>query len=294
MSREVSVQDLQTVVQSCKGCQFGVMDGKTQTGCSFGRLDKYREQNPDSVIEAFDEDEEFFLVNGRRCAAFRPRGGGATKEKVRKEIAVRVGVLLLIGSPFTDEELERTARSIKDQDPPVACVHAVLNCATPPGDVLPLLRQHFDGTGIEWALTHVRERNEDGSFVSRGRAIDQAVPKIKASFYSVWSPGSTLPPNLTSCIDGRVTDGLARFCAVRARPDGEGETVATGLHQSPVMGGNRPIWAEDPLATQIEPHPDADTRKVYLDGILAKAEHAAAANNTPWLLTDLEELCRPL
>jgi len=52
----------------CKGCGFGVYDGKTQTGCELSMLDKLKEQDEDvEILDAYDNDLEFFIVNNKYC-----------------------------------------------------------------------------------------------------------------------------------------------------------------------------------------------------------------------------------
>jgi hypothetical protein len=44
---------------SCKNCAFAQYDGKTQVGCDADRISKFN----DLVIEAYDNDREFYVIN---------------------------------------------------------------------------------------------------------------------------------------------------------------------------------------------------------------------------------------
>lgn len=46
--------------QPCKNCFYAIYDDKTQVGCQFNRIDTFK--NQDRVIEAYDEDKEFYVV----------------------------------------------------------------------------------------------------------------------------------------------------------------------------------------------------------------------------------------
>lgn len=51
---------------NCKACVFSVYDGNTQTGCLHNRIEKFQP----NVIEAYDNDKEFYVINGM-CNLYR-------------------------------------------------------------------------------------------------------------------------------------------------------------------------------------------------------------------------------
>lgn len=53
---------------SCKECVFAIYDGNTQTGCKDDRISKFKED----VIEAYDEEKEFYVIN-RTCTLYRTK-----------------------------------------------------------------------------------------------------------------------------------------------------------------------------------------------------------------------------
>lgn len=55
---------------SCKDCAFAVYEDKTQTDCSMSLIEKYRSKNT-TIIEAYDEEKEFYVLNDRKCIGFR-------------------------------------------------------------------------------------------------------------------------------------------------------------------------------------------------------------------------------
>lgn len=54
----------------CKNCSFAQYEAKTQIGCSFGFIDKFR-NNGIEVLEVFDEDKEFYVINNKKCLAHK-------------------------------------------------------------------------------------------------------------------------------------------------------------------------------------------------------------------------------
>jgi hypothetical protein len=77
----------QKIRTNCKDCIFAIYDGKTQVGCKALRIDAFK--NKDKILEAFDEDREFYVVKGF-CNLYRDskwNNGVANVEKALIEIA---------------------------------------------------------------------------------------------------------------------------------------------------------------------------------------------------------------
>ena len=55
----------------CRDCIFAEWDKNNQTGCSIGRLDKYKELDCVFDCEEGEEDKKFFMINGRYCMMCR-------------------------------------------------------------------------------------------------------------------------------------------------------------------------------------------------------------------------------
>lgn len=54
----------------CKSCVFALYTDKTQTGCHLDYIDKYKNKGVD-VLEAYDNDLEFFIINSKKCIGYR-------------------------------------------------------------------------------------------------------------------------------------------------------------------------------------------------------------------------------
>ena len=101
------------VKTNCADCLFAVYDGKTQTGCLHGRVEKFG----DSAIEATDNDRNFFVIK-RACSLFRPLSwneGDADIKKAREQITLRFSILVNCDT-ITPELEERTLSSIESID----------------------------------------------------------------------------------------------------------------------------------------------------------------------------------
>ena len=59
----MKLQPLDHKIQTnCKDCIFAIYSEETQTGCEASRTDIFKNQN--KLIEAYDEENEFYVVKG--------------------------------------------------------------------------------------------------------------------------------------------------------------------------------------------------------------------------------------
>jgi len=52
----------------CKNCAFAIYKDDTQVACELGVLTQYKQYSHVNIVEAFDAQKEFYIVNGIRCA----------------------------------------------------------------------------------------------------------------------------------------------------------------------------------------------------------------------------------
>ena len=82
----------QTRQTSCKNCIFAIFDKTTQTGCLHNRIDKFGKD----VIEAYDEEKEFFVIK-RLCNLHRDvswNSGVCDLEKAKRESELTFDILI--------------------------------------------------------------------------------------------------------------------------------------------------------------------------------------------------------
>jgi hypothetical protein len=54
----------------CKSCEFAQYSGITQTGCALDYIQKFAD-NSVEILEAYDDDLEFYVINNKRCLGYR-------------------------------------------------------------------------------------------------------------------------------------------------------------------------------------------------------------------------------
>ena len=105
---------------NCKECLFAIYNKDTQTGCMTNRIDMFRNTpRGDVVIEARDEEKEFYVIDGL-CNYFRPpkwNDGQPDLEKAQQESQTKFTVLIH-ADDITKETLSSITTSIKEIDYP--------------------------------------------------------------------------------------------------------------------------------------------------------------------------------
>lgn len=61
---------INTIHTPCKDCVFAQYVDKTQTGCHMNLLEKFRINNIE-ILEAYDEEKEFYIINKKKCFAYK-------------------------------------------------------------------------------------------------------------------------------------------------------------------------------------------------------------------------------
>lgn len=87
---------------SCKSCIFAIYENKTQTGCEHNRIEKFG----NDVIEAYDDHEEFFVIN-RLCNYIRSTNwndGNKNIEKVTEESAVSFDIFIEVNNLSIEDQ----------------------------------------------------------------------------------------------------------------------------------------------------------------------------------------------
>jgi hypothetical protein len=97
---------------SCKNCLCSIYEGKTQTGCSFNRIDKFK----GSVLEAYDDEKEFYVIE-RFCNYYRnPKwnNGLLDIDKIKSESAISFDVIIDCNNLDSDIDTDNIIDTLKN------------------------------------------------------------------------------------------------------------------------------------------------------------------------------------
>ncbi len=261
--------EMKQVHTSCRDCQFAVYDVlPTQTGCELGRTDRYREQG--CLVEAYDEECEFYVVDGRACNAFRKLGspwlnaGEDPVARVKSEIGTKVGYVIIASAQSTPEQVVKTAKAVLTQcPPPEGIVMAHPEGLPSPGKFNAALFAAL-GNNVTWRMTCVL------GTPFRGELVDAAVERLgRGNWYAVFNAGDEVPAGFAAKLEEALNERMEQFCAVKGDENGSGLLVQTAFHKHPMVGGNSTVEAE------------SGGEKVVLTDVLSKALFLADSQGRP-------------
>lgn len=269
--REDETATLQKTHTSCKDCVFAqyTTPFNEQTGCELGRIEKWREQSPDTILEAYDYQDidgvsvtkNFFIVNGKLCNAHRNTNsrwagefqGDLAKSRVYEEIKLKVALFVYMDENTTIEQLEKTLGSIKAQHLLPYQVFLINNGGVPPGKINAVAMEVL-GNETTWRVNTILQREPDGSRISRECSLHVATAVLKnpavsrvpcATYCTVVNTGFELPPDFIAALDKAVNHDLDSFRLLTPIDvDGNCLTVQVFLLQHPHVGG-WDVWKND-------------------------------------------------
>lgn len=111
---------INAVHTACKNCVFAIYNKQTQSGCELNYIDDFKKNN-EEIIEVYDNDLEFFVINNKKCLGYRElswfKGLGledATMAKKKDYFLTNnhINYLLVIDLKDMDSSLEALSKSI--------------------------------------------------------------------------------------------------------------------------------------------------------------------------------------
>lgn len=186
--------DKKKIETPCKFCVFAKYDGKTQTDCELGLLKKYREYST-QIIEAYDEESEFFVIDkvclGHRGPEWKKRNQDQSTlaEQVLNKIReVKMPLLVLMPEPKDWHKFRKSIQSLLDQThQPKELV--IYNKWLSPQKMTKILEEMI-GTSFRWRIETVIEDNPDIY-----RYIDRTVKNKPYGYYAILKEDTKLNPD---------------------------------------------------------------------------------------------------
>jgi hypothetical protein len=113
---------LKSIHTSCKDCIFANYLALTQIGCKANQLDLFK-QNGIDIVEAYDDEQEFYIINGKQCLFYRPSEWKGDFDKARKEIKLIYRAIIIAGN--TIQPIVTTVKSLENQTQPPTIIDIV-------------------------------------------------------------------------------------------------------------------------------------------------------------------------
>lgn len=240
------------LTSSCRGCHFCQTEkngeGKNiQTGCSLGRLEKFK--NLDIKVESEEsENGEFFTIH-RFCTCYRPDEWVDTltkeekndvKSTVRQEISVRMGIIILFDpSSQTEEQLKNTIECFGRQTVSPRYVVVVSSRAEYNDLIHSLLIYNFpDKEQTNIHLVQCADEDLQDYF-----KIDEAFKHALNGFYYVINAGSEHSDDFIEKFDSYINDELSQVVMVKPNDGLGGLLMQASLHK--LLNGSKSRMNDD-------------------------------------------------
>ncbi len=286
-----------TVKTLCKNCIFSQYteqdDDFVQIGCTVDRVEKFSNIGVIALQEYDKETKRLYFAIPRLCNLCRQPGWlkqGESREEAKKraraEVKFKCEVLIPLqeGKDWGPLLLRNTIRSLKQQELLPTKIVIIRNVSNPSLHfLLNLLRDELDVVeGLDWSLRDILDRNEDGTFLEEGAALDIQVKDTKTVWYAVVPVGIALAKNFFSDIDVAINDELRQFSGLR---NNDVYVMSTFLHKE--LGGNEESEFVEARPTIEE---SEAAKGIMIKGVLNKAIFISTKLNDNHMMVPLEDI----
>lgn len=215
----------------CKNCTFAIYDDVTQTGCSRGMLDKFKAVGA-NIIEAYDQDKEFYVIENRICPFNRSEAWAdhlEANEAIERmlKFETQLGFHVMI---FIEDDIEPVKKTIdtllaQDQKPLQVTIIRPRTSMIKPREVADL----FENCPFKWRVENLWKT------IKKRQAIHMVQKVVKANYYVVAQAGYEFAHDFLSSINEAVIDNLLQFAMIE---DGDTRVIPLGVHEYWHFQGN--------------------------------------------------------
>jgi hypothetical protein len=240
----------------CKECIFAIYDGITQTDCKLNKLDLFRHHGT-AVLEAYDDEKEFFVILHKKCMWFRPSAWKYANEneniqqaQLDKELKIQYQAII-----FADEEISPEHVTKKNPMQIIADVVSTLNslekqtippkhitiirkptCSVKPSEFVSL----FDGVNYKWRVENIIDPN-----APEGSMIDYVLDVKPHPYYAVFRSGFKVPSDTFETLNKHILDHLEPISILLPNNTNNGLIVFYALHK--ILQGHHDCGIEHKL-----------------------------------------------
>lgn len=218
---------------SCKDCCFATYDGITQIGCERNLLDKFRGVSA-NILECYDSDAEFFVIENRRCPSYRSKAwrlaaGDSIETQLGFENQLAFHAMIFLNNSI--EEAKESILAMQDQTltPTMLTIVRKKYNQIHPKEITSFINECT--FPFEWRLENmlVEAKNENIIYnANRGRKI---------GFISSFQSGSTnqIEKTYFETINTFIIDQLRTFAMVS---DDDSFTIPWSVYQYWKLNGD--------------------------------------------------------
>jgi hypothetical protein len=233
---------MEAIRTPCKNCVFAEYEKLTQTGCKMKQLDIYQAQG--KVVEVYDNDLEFYLIDGACCPYLRGpdwlstlKPGSDLKEAVIEECKTQYHAIIIANDDL--EDIRTTVENIATQTIKPKHITVVKKTETNirPRRIVDILKP----INIPWRLENVTDPSFDDT-----QSVEMVLTVFKFPFYLLIRAGDTIPVDTVSIIDSKIKNELLQFGMIEPSETKKFTFVAGLVHE--YLGGNKDVNLRDKIA----------------------------------------------
>ena len=260
---------------SCKECIFAIYDesNKTQVGCKLEKLDKLKD-NGVEVIETFDEEKEFYVLNNHACMTYRnklmeDKTLDEQMEIVKQQAKPRMACIILIQNN-NESDLENTIKSLVEQEEQFREVIFTNLSDIKPSVIIDLINKH-EGK-FKWSVKQILDEYWIGS-----KSINHALEKSRSTYACIFNSGFIINKFFVKEIIDALCNQMKRFIMLKGIDEKDnGLTVQTYAFLS--LRGNEEANTDDEQGASV-------------NSFLEKISYIASTQNMFHLIKNCEEIC---
>jgi hypothetical protein len=154
----------------CKKCVFAKYDVDTQVDCYLGLIEEYKKVPKIEVLEAYDGEKEFYVINNKKCAGYKEEGYFVSRNMEDKNLEDKISYVkdrlklnyMVIINAITVEpdELQQMMNEIAGSDVTPKLINIVISEKSKYPFNTYYKAVENSGVNAKWKLTHVRDAQE--------------------------------------------------------------------------------------------------------------------------------------
>jgi hypothetical protein len=259
---------------ACKDCIFAVYKEKTQVDCKLNKIEKIKKEGL-NVIESFDDDKEFFVIDNHICTTYRNELLFKDKtvdehiELVKKQAKPRIACIVLVKSD-NDNELKETIHSIINQSEEFSEVIFLLMSDIKPSKVMNVLEKN--NAKFKWSIKQIIDNYWEGS-----KSINVAIQRSRSTYASVFNSGFIVPKDFVKQICDAIVEDLKRFILLKPI-DKDNNALTFQVYAFNALRGNEEAFVDE-------------TNEKPVNSFIDKISYIAASQNLTHLIKNCEDIC---
>ena len=223
---------------SCKNCVFAKYDNYTQIGCHLNMIEKFSNIGVE-ILEAYDNEKEFYVISNRNCHFFRPEKWGQNETLETKIQAVQYETNLAFNIIiFVDHDYKALKRSLasayrQTYKPSHITIVRSLDSQIWPSKISDLLSYR----NIKWRIENLRQN------MSNWKAFHLVQKFCQYPYHIILQSGDTISKKFLGDINNSVIHELKQFALLEDQPSdddliGSGLVIPTSVYQYFYFKGN--------------------------------------------------------